>query len=909
MIDGMMEIDHIISETLERPEIKPGLSRFTVKILFLLVICLLSVFSAPGQDKLITYNAENTLFTQVLSDLAVQYGLKFAYDARAFEDAHVTFDIENQTIVEVVELLALKYPVRFRLVEGTWMVIRRKEAVSPPKPKAATSEVAAVSNMVSGYVTDALTGEPLIYSSVIVSEQRGTITNQLGFFQIETGEPTLHFYISHLGYQRLDTTVWVNNPQPLKIRLQPFIILMEEVNITRKEKNMLEMGKFTGKIAFNPSQSANLPRLSNDDLVNMLSIIPGINFLSGAGGGLSIRGGDPSENLVLLDGIPLLETGHLLGNVSVLNASFVRQAFVSRGGFDASYGDRAAGLIEMTGRNGPLTHPTIDVSANMLNGNVVASIPIAGKFTLTGAWRRSYLDYWQNHVSARLLKESRMSSEEDYSIDVYPNIWYDDLNLKASLFPSDNQVITFGFLEGGDFQMLDYEVGEKQVVYRNEVVEALNRGYSASWSLQLPKWNHSFVAGYNRMEQARKYESGRQIISNPPSQKPKKNPKANPNPNAGNSNRNKYEIDIDSNKVREIRADWRSEMKSGAFTHQAGIGLVDNDYSYQYYAERSQGNNPIDSLRRSLRQTIGHVFLQQYIEPISSLRVRWGVRANYNQTQSQLFLQPRGGIEYIPSDGVKAYYHSGIYRQFLSRIPKIDASGNVDMVWFLPDSASSGILISTHHVLGCKLEWGGFLFNAELYSRHTTGRQWLFAENYRRASINRIQYILKQGEEDTKGMDMFLQFRHGYFTHQAGWSLADSEDRMDGFNNGEFFPSLNHHRHQLHVNEMFNYKGWALSGSWTYRSGQPRLFASGQDGVAFDRMDYFSQFDVGLIKNFRARRFAVTGGASLLNVFNRINIVETGYMNVSTESGNLSLQTNVSSMAFTPVFFLRFQVL
>lgn len=884
------------------------------------LLFLLACLGSAGQSKRVTYSAGNTPFTEVLEDLSRQFGMKFAYDASAFEGAHVTFSVENQTAEQVIKLLGDKYPVRFRKVEGTWMVIRlqdtgnRKEqpvsaAVPPP------AAVKPSGRIVSGYVTDAFTGEPLVYCNIITGNQRGTVTNHLGYFQIETTEKELPFYISHLGYQRLDTLAGAQSVMPMRIVLQPFVILMEEVSVTRKEKNILELGEYSEKIGFNPAQSAHMPRVSNDDLANMLTLIPGVNLLGGSGGGLSIRGGDPSENLVLLDGIPLLETGHMLGNVSVLNASFIRQAFVSRGGFDAASGDRAAGMVELTGRSGPLTHPTIDVSANLMNGNVVANFPVARKLSLTGAWRRSYIDQWQNHLSEKLLKESRLTQPGEYDLDVFPAVWYDDINLKASLFPSDNQMVTIGFLQGKDFQLLDYEAGEKQVVYRNEMAESLNRGYSFSWSLQSGQWNHSLAAGYSRLNQQRNHESGRQLNVEPGSQTPKKNPKAkknpraNPNPNAQSNNRNKYETDYDSTVVRELRLDWRTDLKSGIFTHQAGAGFVENAYNFDYYAARSQGNTPVDSLSSSLRQSIGHLFLQQVLEPADVFRIRYGLRLNYNQAYRQLYVQPRGGIEYTPDEGIKVYYHSGVYRQFLSRIPRVDSFGNADMVWFLPDSAGTGVLNSLHHVLGFRLEKGGLLVNGELYSRHTGGRQWLFAQQYRKANINRIHYITLNGEENNRGLDLFVQFRHGNFTHQAAWSLSDSKEKMTGFYNDEWFPSLNHHRHQLQVNEMFSYRGWVLSAGWAYRSGQPRIITSENGEYAFRRLDYFSQLDVGLVKTIRIGKFAASGGASLLNVLNRTNIVEVDYLNISTESGGYSLQTNVSALPFMPVFFIRMQVL
>jgi hypothetical protein len=76
-----------------------------------------------------------------------------------------------------------------------------------------------------------------------------------------------------LGYKRLDTVIVSGVGGPLQFRLEPFAVLMEEVSVARKEKSLLEMGEYSEKIGFNPARSATMPRLSHDDLVNMLTMI------------------------------------------------------------------------------------------------------------------------------------------------------------------------------------------------------------------------------------------------------------------------------------------------------------------------------------------------------------------------------------------------------------------------------------------------------------------------------------------------------------------------------------------------------------------------------------------------------------------------------------------------------------
>ncbi len=118
----------------------------------------------------------------------------------------------------------------------------------------------------------------MVYCNIVFPNRWGTITNELGYFYLETTSDSVRFFISHLGYQRLDTIFPADLASPVHIRLKPFNVMVKEVNVVLKEKSIMEMSEQSGKVGFNPSKSANLPHLANDDLANMLTLIPGVSF-------------------------------------------------------------------------------------------------------------------------------------------------------------------------------------------------------------------------------------------------------------------------------------------------------------------------------------------------------------------------------------------------------------------------------------------------------------------------------------------------------------------------------------------------------------------------------------------------------------------------------------------------------
>jgi hypothetical protein len=141
------------------------------------------------------------------------------------------------------------------------------------------------------------------------------------------------------------------------------------------------------------------------------------------------------------------------------------------------------------------------------------------------------------------------------------------------------------------------------------------------------------------------------------------------------------------------------------------------------------------------------------------------------------------------------------------------------------------------------------------------------------------------------------------------WTLSKSEEKITGINGNAYFPSLHDYRHQLQWTELFTCHGWTASATWIFRTGQPRILpSSDQASLEFERLPSFSQFDAGFGKNIRFRHFDLSAGMSLLNILNRLNVVQVDYFNISTSTSSLNVKSNISTMSFTPVFYLRFQV-
>jgi ferric enterobactin receptor len=874
----------------------------TIFLLFLLSW----LHSLSAQDN-ISFSAEGNSLDKVLEQIADKYRIKFAFDSDSFSKIEVNFRLKNATVRDFLELLNENYFVESEFIEGTWVLTCEKSGYIPsPEPSKPEPVI------VTGYVKDKITGEDLVYCNVVWDTDKGSMTNELGFFSFEIPpDDSVNIIISHLGYERLDTTV--STGAGILFLLEPSDIMMDPVQVISYEKQILQAAPMPESIGFNPLKSLNFPRVSDDDLGNALILIPGVNFIYGGESGLSVRGSSPSDNLILFDGIPVLETSHLLGNMSVLNAKFVSQAFVSRGGFSAEFGDRVAGLIHLIGKSGKNNRPYVDLSANLLNYNVLTNIPITNKFSVTAAWRRSFIDRWQNYLYYRLIDDVAGNQEDQIRSTIIPTIKYQDINSKISFHPSENFELNINFLYGTDHQSRDFELVSTKDYYRNESVDGNTLGISINMDWQADsRWFHSFSAGFSGFERDVIDETGElqevtEIIENPGQGVGKGKGLARTKERT--YERLTYDIDNGFNSIGEYRVRWKTEYNPGIFSNSAGIGFTSDNYSYRFFAQRSLQEIGIDSIVDNATLQMANGFIEQRIDLSEWLNLRWGVRTNYNLKDKRLYFQPRGGVEVIPQKDFKLYLLSGIYYQFLNGIKRFDSEGHFNRIWYLPGEEGMGIAKGHHNILGAKYINNGWYIEIEAYLKNITGKVNLFAREVMSRDNPVIKYFPLESNERYRGVDIFLQKKHSYFNHMISYSLSKTEEQTENIMNDQWFPGYNDRLHRLKITEMFTWKNWHLTGSWHFAGGLPVIrFTDNQMEMNIERTDYFSQIDFALVRDFRTGNLLFNAGVSFLNVLDRKNIVDVNYLRFSSDTGSLTVRSDISALGFTPVFFMNLKI-
>jgi hypothetical protein len=255
---------------------------------------------------------------------------------------------------------------------------------------------------VYGRVFDNTTKQPIPFANVLVlNTNYGAATNAEGYFLIENlSVNTYQIRVSVIGYNpqiKTDVVIQTGKPFEVNFELIPQAIELEGVTVTSDyfRKSPLEVNSIRN---FNYEEIRRSPG-GFEDVIRALSVLPGVAQADAGRNDLIVRGGAPSENLYLIDGIEVPNINHFGtqgatgGPLSYINLDFVRETSFSTGGFSALYGDKLSSVLDIKLRDGREDKfgGKGTISATQFGLNLEGPITQSSNFIFSV--RRSYLDF------------------------------------------------------------------------------------------------------------------------------------------------------------------------------------------------------------------------------------------------------------------------------------------------------------------------------------------------------------------------------------------------------------------------------------------------------------------------------------------------------------------------------------
>lgn len=234
---------------------------------------------------------------------------------------------------------------------------------------------------------------------------------------------------------------------------------------------------------------------STPDLIKTIQALPGVAAGTELMSGLYVHGGDGTDNLFLLDGVPLYQVSHVIGLFSSFNTDFVDQMEFYKSGFPARYGGKLSSVVDVKTLDGDFESYHGSFSLGLIDGRLNIGGPlIKGKTSFNFGLRRSWMDAVTTPAVAYINYKNNKPEpgEQPSDIKEYARMKFafDDLNFRLThLFSADSR-LTFNYYSGNDGMDVgendkgtETEEGRKYPVETDYGVDISwgNRAYSLCW--------------------------------------------------------------------------------------------------------------------------------------------------------------------------------------------------------------------------------------------------------------------------------------------------------------------------------------------------------------------------------------------------------------------------------------------
>lgn len=280
----------------------------------------------------------------------------------------------------------------------TRIVLAVSLLVLGPLPALAAGPTGAISGRVfDGSTRSALAGA----SVVVVGTGFGAAADASGWFviaDVPVGSYTVE--ASMVGYRslaRADVIVTPGHSAELS-----FPLAVEAISVT----GVTVRADYFPKVKDAPVSERNfsaeeveLAPGGSGDIQRVVQAMPSVVSSGDQDNEVIVRGGNPNENLFLIDGIELPYPNHFPsvfaqgGPINLLNPLLVREVDFIAGAFPARFGNRASSVMDISLKRGPSSGFDGNVDLGMAGLGVVAGFPLPGAGnSFIGSYHKSFLE-------------------------------------------------------------------------------------------------------------------------------------------------------------------------------------------------------------------------------------------------------------------------------------------------------------------------------------------------------------------------------------------------------------------------------------------------------------------------------------------------------------------------------------
>ncbi len=627
---------------------------------------------------------------------------------------------------------------------------------------------------VAGIVMDKETKKALMGATIrVLNTNLGAIADYKGEFLInEIPIGRYQIQASFLGYETAlltDVVVVTKRYTNLTFEMKMSYVSVDEIVVSAKENANLTEISTISKTEITNQEVRNTAGVS--DIFRRLQYLPGVSAAGDQSSSPIIRGGNPDENLTLIENIEVTSPYHfssmnseMAGSFSILDPKLIDKVNISTGGFSSQFGDKLSSVIKINLMKPNKNQYEGDIALGFSGIGGYLTGPISKDFSFLFAARRGILEYMMKMMDEKFIPTTN------------------DFHLKCNYDISESHLISFYGLYAQDEisgSHSDEIYGDRNIyslISKNQTTFGVNWNWlisESSYLLTTPYFNYS----------------NWELINGPEWNKEKQ----------GQINFEKYaglktEYFLRLNNLHRITLGAEYRLIFPEYSQFDGLdttfdGKISEAYSINY--------NPKSSSKISS-------FVQYAVSPFNWFDFQTGLRADYFAFIDRIVVSPRIAMSFKLYENLSLNLSSGLFYQFPEYYRIFIADENKSL---LPQKA-------LHYVAGIETALPfGFQTKIEV-----------FYKDYSNLAVapNDTSKILKStGTGYVYGTEIsFSKRMTENFYMNLNYSYSVSKRRDD--DRKALYNSNYDKTHQLNL--ICNYKisdWWELSFTVSYATGMP----------------------------------------------------------------------------------------
>ncbi len=673
---------------------------------------------------------------------------------------------------------------------------------------------------ISGYISDKISGETLIGSSIYdTKSKKGTIANDYGFYTLSLPTGEVFLEVTYVGYQRVKKHFILKKDTVLNIKMESSNQLKDVVVIGHRNELGVK-GSQMSAIDVPIAQIKKVPSLlGENDLIKALQLLPGVQSGSEGSAGMYVRGGGPDQNLLLLDGIPVYNVNHMLGFFSVFNSDAIKNVTMYKGSFPARFGGRLSSVVDIRMKDGNNKKIHGNFSLGILSAKCQLEGPILTKNTTFNiSARRTYFDV----LATPFMKMAQKGSDVDKLSAGY---YFYDLNAKLTHKFSDKDHLYLSLYTGDDAIYFKFKNKESDM---RTIQRKMWMKTDWKWGnlISALRWNHiitprlfmNVTGAYTRYrsklgigteEKERFLENGKEVEDN-----------------------TEYGLSYNS-----AIYDWTGKIDfdyEPIPSHKIKFGTGYTYHTYQPDVYRQKEDVDRIDLKQNKDTTINGgatyshetvSYLEDNISIGKFIKVNAGLHFStlHVENKNYFSLQPRLSSRFLLTDDLSLKVGYAFMKQYVHLLSNSNISFPTDL--WVPVTKNIKPMIAHQMALGAFYHWDNIGdFSVEGYYKTMDNLlEYKDGANFMGTSTNWEEKVV-MGSGVSYGIEFLYQRNFGKTTGWLGytWSKADRTFDKEGniLNYGLTFPARYDRRHDISLTVSHSLsKSIDLSATWVYSTG------------------------------------------------------------------------------------------